>query len=72
MILVLLTVLLGGIVVLLLTGALLATLFWLLPHKWESIIYTGLSPLPLIILGGVVPLLCLIFVKKGAGSSEKA
>ena len=29
MILVLLTVLLGGIVVLLLTGALLATLFWL-------------------------------------------
>ena len=49
-----------------------ATLFWLLPHKWESIIYAGLSSLPLIILGGVVPLLCLIFVKKGAGSSEKA
>ena len=72
MILVLLTVLLGGIVVLLLTGALLATLFWLLPHKWESIAYAGLSPIPLIFLGGVIPLLCLIFVKKGARSDEKA
>lgn len=49
-----------------------ATLFWLLPHKWESIAYAGLSPIPLIFLGGVIPLLCLIFVKKGARSDEKA
>lgn len=49
-----------------------ATLFWLLPHKWGSIAYAGLSPIPLIFLGGVIPLLCLIFVKKGARSDEKA
>ena len=49
-----------------------ATLFWLLPHKWESIAYAGLSPIPLIFLGGVIPLLFLIFVKKGARSDEKA
>ena len=48
------------------------TLFWLLPHKWESIAYAGLSPIPLIFLGGVIPLLCLILVKKGEKSDEKA
>lgn len=48
-----------------------ATLFWLLPHKWESIAYAGLSPIPLIFLGGVIPLLCLIFVKRGRDLMKK-
>ena len=48
-----------------------AALLWLIPHKWESIAYSALSPLPLLVLSAVIPLCCILFVKKGADCDEK-
>ncbi len=47
-----------------------ASLFYLLPHKWESIAYREGGSLWIIILAVVIPALMLVFVKKGGFAGD--
>ncbi len=47
-----------------------ASLFYLIPHKWETIAYSSVSSIPLIILAAVVPLLMILFMR--GRKNEKA
>lgn len=41
-----------------------ASLFWLIPHKWEIIAYSNFSPLPAVILSGLIPLVMIMLSNK--------